>query len=206
MARREPKVRDTRERVLTAALAEFAEKGLQAASIEDIAARAGLTKGAVYYYFTDKEDLAADLQAQLWKRMGDRASADLDPHAPALENVKRTMRSFLTALPDEAEARFFLRDCWGSPILDQPGRATHESGIALMHQQLAKAQQSGELAEGLDVDAAARLLLGVFAEATLHILTSGAVEPTMEVVERMVDALGAPERSRRSRRLVGSAR
>lgn len=205
MARREPKVRDTRERVLAAALAEFAEKGLQAASIEDIAARAQLTKGAVYYYFADKDDLAADLQAQLWQRLGKQASADLDPGRGALENLKQALRSFLAALDDEAEARFFLRDCWASPILDQPGRATHESGVELVRQLLTTAQASGELAADVDVDAAARVLLGVFAEATLHILTTRQIEPTMEVVARMVDALGAGDRTRR-RRLVGVAR
>lgn len=205
MARREPKVRDTRERVLAAALAEFAEKGLQGASVEDIAARAAVTKGAVYYYFADKDDLAADLQGQLWQRMGERARADLDPTAGALDNLKQALRSFLVAIPDEAEARFFLRDCWTTPILDQPGRATHESGVELVRQLLTRAQRSGELADGVEVEPAARLLLGVFAEATLHILTSGAVEPTMEVVARMVDSLGAGDRSRR-RRLVGAAR
>lgn len=205
MARREPKVRDTRERVLAAALAEFAEKGLQAASIEDIAARAELTKGAVYYYFSDKDDLAGDLQAALWQRLGRHARAELDPNAGALENLKGAFRSFLSALSDEAEARFFLRDCWASPSLDQAGRRTHETGVELVRALLEQGVESGELAAGVDVDAAARLLLGVFAEATLHILTTRQVEPTMEVVARMVDALAADDRARR-RRLAGVAR
>jgi TetR/AcrR family acrAB operon transcriptional repressor len=202
MGRREPKVRDTRERVLVAALAEFAERGLQAASVEDIAARAGLTKGAVYYYFSDKHDLAADLQAQLWERLGREANRDIDPAAGTLENLERAFGSFLAALQDEAEARFFLRDCWATPALEVAGRREHESGVGLVRRHLAAGIESGELAAEIDADAAARVLLGVFAEATLHILTSGQVEATMEVVVRMIHSLAAPDRARRPRRFA----
>lgn len=43
--------------VLDAALAEFFEKGFEAARLEDIAARAGVSKGTIYLYFDSKEDV-----------------------------------------------------------------------------------------------------------------------------------------------------
>jgi AcrR family transcriptional regulator len=43
--------------ILDAALAEFAERGLAAARLEDIAKRAGVSKGTIYLYFANKEDL-----------------------------------------------------------------------------------------------------------------------------------------------------
>lgn len=43
--------------IVAAALAVFAEKGFAAARTEDIAARAGISKGALYLYFPTKEDL-----------------------------------------------------------------------------------------------------------------------------------------------------
>ena len=46
-----------RERLVSAARALFAERGYAAVSVDEIAARAGLTKGAVYYQFKDKRDL-----------------------------------------------------------------------------------------------------------------------------------------------------
>src|SRR5262249_37557226 len=46
-----------RERLLDAALAEFRERGYAAASLQGIAARAGLTTGAMYWSFRDKEAL-----------------------------------------------------------------------------------------------------------------------------------------------------
>lgn len=51
----------SRERILTAALEVFAAKGYEAASISDITARAGVSRGLVGYYFATKEQLAAEL-------------------------------------------------------------------------------------------------------------------------------------------------
>ncbi|MDO9460372.1 MAG: helix-turn-helix domain-containing protein, partial [Alphaproteobacteria bacterium] len=61
MAESRPKRRrrkDARpQEILDAALASFAEKGFNAARVEDIAARAGLSKGTVYLYFDSKQDM-----------------------------------------------------------------------------------------------------------------------------------------------------
>ncbi|MEI9993022.1 MAG: TetR family transcriptional regulator [Rhizomicrobium sp.] len=46
-----------REKILRAAEAAFREDGFQAASLAEIAKAAGLTKGAVYSNFKDKDDL-----------------------------------------------------------------------------------------------------------------------------------------------------
>lgn len=43
--------------IIAAALASFSEHGYAATRIEDIATRAGVTKGTVYLYFKSKEDL-----------------------------------------------------------------------------------------------------------------------------------------------------
>ncbi|MFO0554623.1 MAG: helix-turn-helix domain-containing protein [Polyangiaceae bacterium] len=48
-----------RRAILTAAAEEFAEHGFAAASYNRIIERAGISKGAMYYYFADKEDLFA---------------------------------------------------------------------------------------------------------------------------------------------------
>lgn len=43
--------------ILDAALQVFAEKGFSATRLEDVAARAGISKGTLYLYFSDKEDI-----------------------------------------------------------------------------------------------------------------------------------------------------
>ncbi|MCB9993642.1 MAG: TetR/AcrR family transcriptional regulator [Hyphomicrobiaceae bacterium] len=62
---RQPKFRRRAEarpdEVLDAALLEFAEKGFAATKVEDIARKAGLSKGAVYLYFPSKRSLLEGL-------------------------------------------------------------------------------------------------------------------------------------------------
>jgi AcrR family transcriptional regulator len=50
-------VRDTRRALLDTARTLFADVGFQATRTEDIVQRAGLTRGALYHHFRDKEDL-----------------------------------------------------------------------------------------------------------------------------------------------------
>jgi len=50
---------ETRAALVGAARALFTEKGFQDATLEDVAARAGVTKGAVYHHFRDKRELFA---------------------------------------------------------------------------------------------------------------------------------------------------
>ena len=46
-----------RQAILDAALTVFAERGFEAARLDDIAARAGIAKGTLYLYFADKQAL-----------------------------------------------------------------------------------------------------------------------------------------------------
>jgi AcrR family transcriptional regulator len=178
--------------VLAAALDEFVARGYQDASVEGIAARAGMTKGAVYYWFANKEDLANDLQRELWDRLGREAQSAIDPDASATVNLKSALGAFLRELAQLDSARFFLRDCWAVPALDL--RERQESSFALVERLLVQGVQRGEV-ETEDPEAAARMLLGAFAEAALYILTTGAVDTTAAVLNRMIESLiPAPER------------
>lgn len=58
----------TRRRILEAALDEFAAKGLDGSRVDAIAARAGVNKRMLYYYFGSKDDL---YRAVLRNRLGD---------------------------------------------------------------------------------------------------------------------------------------
>jgi AcrR family transcriptional regulator len=50
--------------ILDAALAEFGERGLSGARLDDIARRAGVSKGTIYLYFPNKEELFRELIRQ----------------------------------------------------------------------------------------------------------------------------------------------
>lgn len=51
----------TRTRIVEAALAAFAGRGVRATTLEDVAACAGVTRGAVYWHFADKPALVSEV-------------------------------------------------------------------------------------------------------------------------------------------------
>lgn len=63
-ARTRPLRTETRRRVLDAAFAVFADQGIAATSLNEVAAAAGLTKGAVYSNFASKDDLVLALMEE----------------------------------------------------------------------------------------------------------------------------------------------
>jgi AcrR family transcriptional regulator len=201
MARRTPKPRDSKERILAAALALFGERGYTNTSIDEIAARSGLTKGALYYYFKGKEDIARDLHHDIWTRLKSEAMRVIDPGASALVNLRCAFDAHLRALQHLPEAHFFLRQAWVVPALDVAGRSEHEAALGLVEGLLGEGVRRGEIA-ALDPTALARVLVGGFSEATLHVLTTGQADTTIAVVHRLIDALGA----RREQRASGAGR
>jgi AcrR family transcriptional regulator len=80
--KREPGI--TRERLLTAAFDEIYRRGFQAASLDTILARAGVTKGALYHHFPDKralgfavvDNLVRDLLLERWLGVLDQQPGD----------------------------------------------------------------------------------------------------------------------------------
>ena len=183
-----PRGQETRERILAEALRLFAAHGFARVSVEEIADAAGVTKGAVYHWFTDKDDLGRELQHELYERLSAVSLRALDPHGDTIENMRRSFGAYLDALGDLDEARFFLRDAWVIPALDEGGRSDHEDAIEMVRDILAVAVARGEIV-ALDPDALARVLMGAWAEATLHVLRTGDRAATTAVVEQLLESL-----------------
>jgi AcrR family transcriptional regulator len=86
--RREMKER-TRERLLDAAAVVFARKGIDAASLDEVAEAAGYTKGAIYSNFASKTDLIAALMERRITRQA--AAAEVDFAGATLEQGLRAL-------------------------------------------------------------------------------------------------------------------
>lgn len=83
MTKNEP--RDKRaSQLIEAAVAEFAEKGFENASMDAIARRAGLTKGGLYHHFGSKDEILLAANSQFMApiiEMMETANADPSPMA-----------------------------------------------------------------------------------------------------------------------------
>ena len=92
----------TRAALVEAALAIIAERGIAAVTLDEIAARAGVTKGAIYSNYRSKGEL-------LWEAV-DRRRPHLTPEAtpgdPAAQ-ARAVARAIMASLPEaEREAAF----------------------------------------------------------------------------------------------------
>lgn len=90
----------TRDKLLSAAFEEIYRRGFQAASLDTILARAGVTKGALYHHFPDKAALGYAVvdevvKGLLLKRWGVLAPVTGDP-VSALQQVLRARAAGLT--------------------------------------------------------------------------------------------------------------
>jgi AcrR family transcriptional regulator len=95
MPKSEVKNRETAERILNAALAAFRERGFAAATMREIAQRAGVATGAAYYYYPSKDAIvmafyqrASEEIAVLAARAVEDAGVDLRRRLTAAIEVK----------------------------------------------------------------------------------------------------------------------
>lgn len=90
----EPRYRsadERRQQILDAAAALAIRDGLEGTSIADVAAHAGVAKGAIYLHFASRSELIAGLQARVWAQMMEQprivALDDAVPWAERLDAV-----------------------------------------------------------------------------------------------------------------------
>jgi AcrR family transcriptional regulator len=90
-----------RARVLTAAVELFASKGFDGTSVQEIVRRAEVTKGAMYHYFTSKDDLLYEIYHSLISAQ----LADLDEILSRRMSSSDTVRAVIANLVDTTAAR-----------------------------------------------------------------------------------------------------
>jgi AcrR family transcriptional regulator len=85
------------QQILEASFAEFGEKGLGGARLDDIARRAGVSKGTIYLYFPNKEALFREMIRQTMVARLEEAQQALDanPGSPT-EQLRVCMRAWWT--------------------------------------------------------------------------------------------------------------
>ena len=85
----------TQERILTAALDVFAERGFEGARVRDIAERAGANLGLLTYYFGDKEQLWKAAVTRAFTELGEELGGLLSAGDDDLGELERTVRHFV---------------------------------------------------------------------------------------------------------------
>ena len=95
---------ESRNRVLETAAVEFAARGFEGTSLNQLLDRLGMSKGSFYYYFDDKEDLFTTVVDHAWSTLLpveklDLGTLDTTTFWPALQSLLREARARIHANP-----------------------------------------------------------------------------------------------------------
>ncbi len=104
-SRRQKEKEDRRGAILSSAREVFFENGIRHATVDEIAARAGVAKGTVYLYFDSRETILAHLLLEGLDTLNTRLEAAFDEATPAtaearLRRLARAYFDFHTTEPD----------------------------------------------------------------------------------------------------------
>jgi AcrR family transcriptional regulator len=185
----------TRRALLDAARAAFAEHGFTGTGREQVAAAAGVTRGALYHHFGTKEGIFRAVVEELESGLAEQVAAAAGQGSDPVDELRRGCLAFLDACLEPAVRRIVLLE---APVVlgwDAWREIDARYGLALVRAGLAGALDQ----VGLDPAAAeplAHLLLGALNEAALLVATAEDQEAAREevggTVALVLDRLLAP--------------
>ncbi len=174
--------RATRNALVAVARELFASRGFAATSLEDLTARAGVTKGALYHHFGSKEGLfravLEQIEADVLEAVGAAAGAEDTPFAALLAAQRR----YLTLCRDPAVHRVVLLDAPSVLGAQVTRELTEGSGLLVLERLLTAAMDAGQLRRE-PVAPLARVLLGALSAAGLAVAEASA-QPAPEDAAR----------------------
>jgi AcrR family transcriptional regulator len=150
--------------ILDAALAVFAERGYRNTRLEDVGEAAGVTKGAIYHYFENKEDLLLRaIEHRREEAFGRIEEILRDKSAPVSTRIRLVVRRWFGTIPKERLAVVTLLSQGISHEAPDAFRKWLSGGptasARLIASLVKEGQKRGEFRADADADVAARLLV-----------------------------------------------
>lgn len=168
--RRVEKMAENRAKLVRAARKAFAEHGYAAASMDELTAAAGLTRGALYHNFGDKRGLLAAVVDQIDAEMASRAQAVGAKAEDAWEGLLAEGAAYIEMALDPEVQRIVLLD--GPAVLGDPSQWPSQNSCLQATRQTVERLIGQGVLKPVDAEAAARLLTGAALNAALWVAAS----------------------------------
>jgi AcrR family transcriptional regulator len=183
------RARATRESILAGAAAVFEAQGYGTASLARVAEQASVTKGALYFHFPSKDELARAVIAAQHSFVQERSAVILAEGHPPLVSMILMTREFGRDLVDEPIVRAGIRLTFEAPAFGQDVAGPYRDWVATTEALTEAARAGGWLRPGVDPPAFARLLVASFTGVQMvsNILTGR--RDVMQRIEEMWAAL-----------------
>jgi AcrR family transcriptional regulator len=165
-ARRRLSAAQRRERILDAATEVFAEHGYAAASMGEIARRAGVVASVIYDHFPSKRDLHIELLEHHGEELIRRSIDEIEGEEP--EEIQRNAVEayFRFVEEDPFVWRFLFRDPPGDPDIASAWRSLHDRATAGIAGLIARGAPNATLPFDLPIETAAWMLAKASQSAT----------------------------------------
>jgi AcrR family transcriptional regulator len=177
----------TRAALVAAARDVFGEEGFAATSTEEIVARAGVTKGALYHHFTGKEDLFKAVFEQVQREVSDQVAAVfMEPDA--WDALVAGCVLWIDAHQDPAVRRIVLRDARAALGWAAVRELDTRYGAVGLRGALRKAMTAG-VVQRQPLRPLALMLAGALSEACLYVADADDPVVAREEVELLITEL-----------------
>ena len=94
---------ESKQRILLAATAIFAQKGLDGSRVDEIAEAAHINKRMIYHYFDSKENLYLEVLRHTYNKLSTIGAWDIQPMADPEQVIKRAVREYFYFLAGHDE-------------------------------------------------------------------------------------------------------
>jgi AcrR family transcriptional regulator len=178
----------TRRAVLAAARTLFGQNGYTQTSVDEIAAAARVTKGAVYHHFAGKEALFRAVFAEAEAEAEARADQAADPATAPVEQIVARVNAYLDAALDAELRRIVLVD--GPAVLGVEAEASVDEQPAhvSLRSFIAASTAHGQIAD-LDPGVLAYLVRGLAWLGGMQIVHASDPGATRAAIGQAVDAM-----------------
>jgi AcrR family transcriptional regulator len=189
--KQEQRSRATRAKLLTAARELFAARGYAAVGTEEIVRAAGVTRGALYHQFRDKEQLFEavfeEVEAQTTQRVGEHALA-AGAGGDALAALRAGTRAFLAACAEPEVERIVLLDAPAVLGWERWREIGLAHGLGLVVGTLQAGMDAGAIARQ-PVTPLAHVVIGALDEGALYVARAADRATARAEVEAIIDRL-----------------
>ena len=185
----------TRQRILKAAYQVFIEKGFHRASIDDVVAASGLSVGAIYNYFPNKDELIRASIDDTGRQETAALLADTQAVGSIWDRMERAMGGWWKGTIEIPGGPAFLADAWGEasrrPLIRDLMARRSERSVMFSTVILRESVNRGELPADLDVDGLARMFAALLDGMVLEYVFSGGSLRQVDAINRVRLVMGA---------------
>jgi len=193
MRRTKEEADQTRKKLIENALESFSEKGYESTRLEDIARKAGVTRGAIYWHFKNKDDLIIAVHTEFAENIYNIVETEFERGGSPLDSFIRVFKRIAYTILEDPHFRAIStleRYYYRKKDIFEAIKLYHQKHtdylLEKMQKHLVDAKESGEIDPELNsrdiLTAMATMLKGIVSTNFKAVLPESISRPTIDTI------------------------